>query len=49
VRLIGRDEMGCVEVVRTMNALDVAVLHRGHRARPKVRPREFDQLAQARW
>ena len=49
VRLIGRDEMGCVEVVRTMNALDVAVLHREHRARPKVRPREFDQLAQARW
>jgi hypothetical protein len=38
-----------VEVAPTVNALDVAVLHQEHRARPKARPRELDQLAQARW
>jgi hypothetical protein len=32
-----------------MNALSVAVLHQEHRVRPKARPRELDQLAQARW
>jgi hypothetical protein len=32
-----------------MNAVGVAVLHQEHRARPKARPRELDQLAQARW
>jgi hypothetical protein len=37
-----------VEVARTINALDVAVLHQEHRARSKARPRELDQLAQAR-
>ena len=49
VRLIRRDELGLVEVARTINALDVAVLHQEHRTRPKARPRELDQLAQARW
>ena len=51
VRLIRRDELGRVEVARTINALDVApaVLHQEHRARPILRPRELDQLAQARW
>ena len=49
LRLIRRDELGCVEAVQTMNALGVAVLHQEHRARPKARPRELDQLAQARW
>ena len=48
VRLIRRDELGLVEVARTINALDVAVLHQEHRARSKARPRELDQLAQAR-
>ena len=46
VRLIRRDELGFGEVVQTINALGVAVLHQEHRARPKVRPRELDQLAQ---
>jgi hypothetical protein len=49
LRLIRRDELGFVEVVQTMNALGVADLHQEHRARPKTRPRELDQLAQARW
>ena len=49
VRLIRRDELGLVQVARTINALDVAVLHQEHRTRPKARPRELDQLAQARW
>ena len=48
VRLIRRDELGLVEVAQTINALDVAVLHQEHRARPILRPRELDQLAQAR-
>jgi hypothetical protein len=49
LRLIRRDELGCVEAAQTMNALSVAVLHQEHRARPKARPRELDYLAQARW
>ena len=49
LRLIRRDELGCVEVVQTMNVLGVAVLHQEHSARPKARPRELAQLAQARW
>jgi hypothetical protein len=49
VCLIRPDGLGCVEVVQAMNALGVAVLHQEHRARPKARPRELDQLAQARW
>ena len=49
LRLIRRDELGFVEVVQAMNALSVAVLHQEHRVRPKARPRELDQLAQARW
>ena len=49
LRLIRREELGCVEAVQTMNALGVAVLHQEHRARPKARPRELDQLAQTRW
>ena len=48
-RLIRRDELGCVEAVQTVNALGVAVLHQEHRARPKARPRDLDQLAQTRW
>ena len=48
VRPIRRDELGFVEVVQTINALGVAVLHQEHRARPILRPRELDQLAQAR-
>jgi hypothetical protein len=49
LRLIRRDELGCGDAVQTVNALGVAVLHQEHRARPKARPRELDQLAQARW
>ena len=49
VRLIRRDELGLVGVARTIAALDAAVLHQEHRAHPKARPRELDQLAQARW
>ena len=49
VCLIRRDEMGHVEVARTIDALDVAVLHQEHRPRPILRPQELDQLAQARW
>ena len=48
VRLIRRDELGCGEVVQTINALCVAVLHQEHCVRPVFRPRELDQLAQAR-
>ena len=40
LRLIRRDELGCVEVVQTINALGVAVLHQEHRARTIPRPRE---------
>ena len=49
VRRIRRDELGFSEVVQTINALSVAVLHQEHRARTVLRPRELDQLAQARW
>ena len=49
VRHVRRDEQGFGEVARTIDALDVAVLHQEHRTRPKARPRELDQLAQARW
>jgi hypothetical protein len=49
LRLIRRDELGCVDAVQTVNALGVVVLHQEHRARPKARPRELNQLAQARW
>ena len=50
VRLIRRDdELGFDEVIQTINALGVAVLHQERRARPTFRPRELDQLAQARW
>ena len=49
VRPIGRDKLGVGEVVQTIDALGVAVLHQEHRARPILRPRELDQLAQARW
>jgi hypothetical protein len=48
VRLIRRNKLGGCEVVRTMNALSIAILHQEHRARPTFRPRELDQLAQAR-
>ena len=48
VRLVRRDELGFGEVVQTMNALGVAVLHQECRARPIFRPRELDQLAHAR-
>jgi hypothetical protein len=48
VRLIRRDELGFGEVVQTINALGVAVLHQERRARPTFRPRELDQLAQPR-
>jgi hypothetical protein len=48
VRLIRRNELGCDEVAQTTNALGVAVLHQGRRARPILRPRELDHLAQAR-
>ena len=49
IRLIRRDELGFSEVEQTINALGVAVLHQDHRARSIFRPRELDQLAQARW
>ena len=49
VSLVRRDEPGYGQVVQTIDALGVAVLHQEHRARPKARPRELDQLAQARW
>ena len=49
VRLIRRDVVGFGQVVQTINALGIAALHQEHRARPKARPRELDQLAQARW
>jgi len=48
VRLIRRNELGFDEVVETINALGVAVLYQERRARPILRPRELDQLAQAR-
>jgi hypothetical protein len=48
LRLIRRNEQGCDEVAQTINALGVAVLHQGRRARPILRPGELDYLAQAR-
>jgi len=45
MRLIRRDELGCVEVVQSMNALGVAVLHQEHRARPKTSWRTLDGSA----
>ena len=49
VRLIRRDKLGAGEVVQMIDALRVAVLHQEHRARPILRPRELDLLAQDRW
>ena len=48
VRLIRRNELGCDEVAQTINALGIAVLHQERRARPILRRRELDYLAQAR-
>src|ERR1700704_4333811 len=48
VRPIGPHGLGLGDVVQTINLLGVAVLHQARRARTKFRPREFDQLAQAR-
>ena len=47
VRLIRRNERGCDEVAQTINALGIAVLHQERRARPILRRRELDYLAQA--
>ena len=47
VRLIRRNELGCDEVAQTINALGIAVLHQERRARPILRRRELDHLAQA--
>jgi len=44
IRPIGRDELGFGEVVQTINALSVAVLHQEHRARTVFRPREQEQV-----
>src|ERR1039457_2015756 len=44
VRHIRRDESGFGEVVQTINALSVAVLHQEHRARTVFRPREQEQV-----
>ena len=44
VGLIRRDELGFGEVVQTINALSVAVLHQEHRARTVFRPREQEQV-----
>ena len=49
VRPVGRHELGLGYVVQTINSLGVAVLHQERRARTIFRPRELDQLAQARW
>jgi hypothetical protein len=48
VNPIGRHELGLGDVVQTINPLGVAVLHQERRARTIFRPRELDQLAQAR-
>ena len=40
VRLIRRDELGFGEVVQTIDALSVAVLHQEHHTRTVFRPRE---------
>ena len=44
VRLIRRDELGVGEVVQSINALGVAVLHQQHRTRTVFRPREQEQV-----
>jgi len=44
VRLIRRDKLGFGEVIQTINALGVAVLHQEHRARTIFRPREQEQV-----
>ena len=49
VRPIRRNELGFVEFVQAINALGVAVPHQERRAHAILRPRELDQLAQARW
>jgi hypothetical protein len=48
VRPIGRQELGLGDVVQKINPLGVAALHQERRARTIFRPRELDQLAQAR-
>ena len=48
VRPIGPHELSLGDVVQTINSLGVAVLHQERRVRPSIRPRELDQLAQAR-
>jgi hypothetical protein len=42
-------QQGLGDAVQSTNALSVAVLQQEHRAGPIPRPRELDQLAQARW
>ena len=44
VRLIRRDKLGFGEVIQTINALGVAVLHQKHRARTVFHPREQEQM-----
>ena len=44
VRHVRRDEQGFGEVVQTIDALGVAVLHQEHRARTVFRPREQEQM-----
>jgi hypothetical protein len=48
VRPIGRNEQGSVEVLQAINTLRVAVPHQECHAHAILRPRELDQLAQAR-
>jgi len=47
VRLVRRDELGFGEVVQTINALRVAVLHQEHRVRTVLRPGEQEQMVGA--
>ena len=44
IGLIRRNEQGFGEVVQTIDALGVAVLHQEHRARTVFRPREQEQM-----
>ena len=44
VRHVRRDEQGFGEVVQTIDALGVAVLHQKHRAGTVLRPREQEQM-----
>src|ERR1035437_9115629 len=44
VGLVRLDELGFGEVVQTINALGVAILHQQHRARTVFRPREQEQV-----